>query len=770
MNTSNNHFPSLSTDAFVFPFASSSKKGLLFRVQPMKSMQHIPFPASRRGLLLTSLIFSSPLLPGAESADKPDAIAAGENASQPAKSTRTTAGKSVAPTELPKLVVTDSRLEEPGYATPVVQSATKTSKPIAKTPISAQVVPHEVIVDQAATKLEEVYRNVSSMAPVNTAGSGIQFENVNIRGFSQRASVDGVNFYTVPKLDLTGIEQVEVLKGPASSLYGMLEPGGMVNVVPKTASFTNHSEISAIIGSYDCYNTLIDVNQVLSPDHLAFRLAGSYLQSDSFRDFVHRESTFLAPSLSWQPAPDTRVTTWLWYQNLDRPVDNGVPFTYNGKPAGDISVNRTDPDHNTQQIDDVVWGTKIEYDVTPDLTLRDRFLLHWFDSENDAVRVNGATSAKNTYTTYLDKSSFHNLEFNNTAEAVYKVATGGLSHEILGGLELSRSDYTYDRLVSQNSKPVSVFQPVPASGPYVLTPGAAQQLTLTQGAAFYLQDQVDALGDKLHVLLGGRFDYVDQCYRPWNAVNQEYTSYDTGLSGRAGMMYEVTPWMSPYVNVCRSFNPNSPNSTNFDGTPLDPTTGLQYEGGFKFALFDKRLALTAATFEITKDNVPVTDPDHAGFSLNGGTLRSRGVEVDVLGQITDELQIIGNYTFADTEVIKSSSLPVGAQFLGIPEQSGSLWLKYTFQEGLMKGFGFGSGVFISGSKAGDNNNTFDLPGYARWDAGVYYTHRLTSERELKVQLNVMNVLDQTYYDSSTSTGSVMPGTPISTMLRATLTF
>jgi iron complex outermembrane receptor protein len=552
-------------------------------------------------------------------------------------------------------------------------------------------------------------------------------------------------------------------------MYGMLEPGGMINLVPKTPDFSNHSELTAKTGSNDTYRGEIDLNRQIN-DQLALRLAGSYQNSESFRDFVQRESTFFSPSVAWRPAKDVRVTSWLWYQDLVRPVDNGVAFTNMGKPAEDIRVNRAGPYHNTQDIQDIVWGTQLEYDLTPELTLRDRFLVHDFDSKMDAIRVSGATSAANKYTTYLDRSSFHNLEFDNFTEALYHFDLGGTKHELLSGVELSRSDYNYDRLVSQNSPAISIFSPVYWNGPFVLTPGAAQQLTLTQVVAGYVQDQVNALDNRLHLLVGGRADHVDQIYRPWNAANQKYSETDTGFSGRAGLMYDVTPWMSPYVNVCHSFNPNSPNTTGYDGQTLDPTTGQQYEGGFKFSFFDKRLSLTADAFQVTKDNVPVADPNHTGFSLNGGTLRSQGTELDVLGQITDELQVVGNYAYTDTEVLKSSSLPIGARFANIPLQSGSLWLKYTFRDGALKGFGMGSGVFFADSKEGDGANTFELPGYARWDAGIYYSRDLGSGQEMKVQLNVANLLDRTYYESSSSTGSVVPGTPRSIMLQMGLKF
>jgi iron complex outermembrane receptor protein len=187
-------------------------------------------------------------------------------------------------------------------------------------------------------------------------------------------------------------------------------------------------------------------------------------------------------------------------------------------------------------------------------------------------------------------------------------------------------------------------------------------------------------------------------------------------------------------------------------------------------MFEKRLQLTTAAYQITKDNVAVTDPDHSGFNVNGGTLRSEGFDVDVLGQITREWQIVGCYSHTDTRVIESTSLPVGASFINVPDNSGSLWLKYTLQDGPLNGLGGGVGCFAAENSAGDGKNSFDLPGYTRWDTGVWYTYSFHGGCQLKVQVNLLNVFDKTYYESSGSTAQVEPGYPRYVMTRVSLTF
>jgi iron complex outermembrane recepter protein len=669
-------------------------------------------------------------------------------------------------TSLPTIVVTADA--DKGYTFTNAKTATRTGTPITDTPLSIQVVPEKVIEDQDVTRLKDVYRNVSSVAPMKTEGNGIQFETAYIRGFSQLAYVDGVQFYTMPTVDLAGVQQVEVLKGPASSLYGMMEPGGLVNVIPKLPEFTAASEVSGEFGSYDFYRGEFDSTGPLNQT-LAYRLEGAVQDNNSFRDFLRQQSEFIAPSLSWNPAPDTQVTSWVWYQHLLRPQDNGVVFSASGQPVGPITRNLAGPGNNTQYIDDTVYGLEVDHEVSPDLTLRGKYLMHNFDGHDDAIRWSNV-SAANTIAPYYDHSSFNDWQFDFMGDALWKFELGPTKHQILFGTELNRNDYHYDRLTDTNLPTINIFNPVYPSGPYPLTAGVAEQHTLTESEGFYLQDEMTALDERLHFLLGGRVDHVDQYYLAFSNGKQYYDE-EVGPNWRAGLLYDVTPWLSPYVNVARSFNPNTAGSNlTFAGTPLPPTTGIQYETGLKFSFLDKRLFVTTDVYQITKDNVAVGDPNHTGFSLNGGMLQSEGFEFDVSGQITPELQLIGNYAYTDTEVLHSSTLPVGGAFINIPPNSGSMWLNYTFLHGALKNFGVGTGVFVTDGEAGDNANSFYLPGYVRWDAGAWYTFALPTGQQVKVQFNAFNLLDKTYYESSSSAGSVEPGTPLSFMGKCSILF
>ena len=329
-----------------------------------------------------------------------------------------------------------------GYSASDASTATRTDTPIAQTPLSIQVVPNKVIEDQDVVRLKDVVRNVSGVAPSKTEGNGIQFETAYIRGFSQLSYVDGVQFYTMPTVDLSGVQRVEVLKGPASSMYGGMEPGGLINNIPKTPESTQRSEVSGEFGSYDFYRGDFDSTGPIN-NQLDYRVEGSFQDSESFRNFLHQQSEFIAPSLSWNPTSDTRVSSWLWYQNLERPQDQGVVFNFKGQPVGPISQNLAGPNNaNSQFIGDLVYNLELDQKITPDLTFQSKFLLHNFDGHEDAIRWS-TVSATNTISPYFDGSHFNDWQYDLVNDVDWHVDIGPTKHEILLGTELNRNDYHY---------------------------------------------------------------------------------------------------------------------------------------------------------------------------------------------------------------------------------------------------------------------------------------------------------------------------------------
>jgi iron complex outermembrane receptor protein len=648
-------------------------------------------------------------------------------------------------------------------------TATRTDAPMLQIPLSVQVVPAQVIDEQGDIRLKDVIRNVSSVLPSKTEQNGIQFETAYIRGFSQLTYIDGVQFYTLPTIDVAGVDRIEVVKGPSSSLFGAMEPGGMINVLPKLPEFTNQTTVDAEAGSHQFYRGELDSTGGIT-NTLAYRVEGSIQDNNSYRDFLHQKSEFIAPSLAWNPTDTTRVSTWLWYQELQRPQDGGVVFSFTGHPTGPITENLAGPNNpNLQDIRDTVYGLQADQDLTSNLNFEAKYLLHYFTGEENTIRWNAVTAA-NTVAPFFDGSQEKDIQNDINADLDYHAALGATHHELIGGVELASNDYHYIREVDTALPAININNPVYPTGPYNLTQSPTEQHTVTNDLGGYLQDQMDALHDRLHVLIGGRADHVEQSYTSFSN-GKYYSQADYGFSGRAGILYDVTPWMSPYINVGRSFNPNTAGgSLTFTGTTLPPTSGRQIEAGVKFSTQDKRLSYSTDVYQITKDNVAVADPNHVGFSVNGGVMRSRGWENDVTGRITPELDVIGSYAYTKTDVLESTSLPVGASFINIPTNAFSLWVDYNFLDGFMKDFGAGLGCSAESRKAGDGANSFFLPGYARMDAGAWYTMAIYHGPKLKFQINVSNLFNTKYYESSANTSSVEPGAPLTLLGKVGITF
>jgi iron complex outermembrane recepter protein len=286
----------------------------------------------------------------------------------------------------------------------------------------------------------------------------------------------------------------------------------------------------------------------------------------------------------------------------------------------------------------------------------------------------------------------------------------------------------------------------------------------------YAQDMISFLDDTVHVLLGGRYDWAETSISrfrtsPALAMATYWASYDKGFSPRVGLLYQPWPWLSLYGNFTQSLGANQ---VTTQGQTLPPQKGEQYEGGLKAEFFDKRLLLTMAYFDITKTNVPVTDPTNANNTLTIGKARSQGFEFDLTGRIDDNWSVIANYTHDDVRTIVgtatdpltaySRQIAVAGSILpGSPRNYGNLWVKYD-ADGAFHGLSLAAGVNVSSDQLGDTANSFVLPSYALLNGMVSYTTKIEGFT-VTAQLNVKNITDAVYYPSASSRYTIMTGTP-----------
>jgi iron complex outermembrane recepter protein len=677
-------------------------------------------------------------------------------------------GETEAPTEAPtveeeiEIVVTGEQEQEGSYRVPDATTATRTDTPLRDTPQSIQVVPQQVLEDQQVTRVEEAVRNVSGVFQGNTAG-GATTAYV-IRGFEQLSTLqDGFVLSDYGSPETANLERIEVLKGPASILYGATEPGGVVNLVTKKPLSEPFFEAEFQAGSYSFIRPRFDISGPLNSDKsLLYRLNAAYERSDGFRDFDQGiERIFIGPAVTWKISDRTDVTFELSYLDDERPLDRGIPAI--GEGIADIPITRI-----LGEPDDVIENRQftakyqLEHRFSENWTVRNAF--QYFNEQLDVSNFDPDIFEDNDGTLARNQRSIdqHSESFSLQTNLVGKFATGPVKHTLLFGVDLTHRPRDVDfALGLSNPAPINIFNPV-----YGLVPRVGyseldlllSQSTKTDSVGIYVQDQI-TLTDNLKLLLGGRFDIVDQTIKnnpsAFEPTSSSSSQYNEAFSPRVGIVYQPIEPLSLYASYSRSFRPNE--GTTFDGSLLEPERGTQYEVGAKADLLGGRLSTTLSFYQITKTNVATVDINNPDFVIASGEQRSQGIELDIAGEILPNWKIIASYAYTDAEVTKDNSIPVGNRLNNIPEHSASLWTTYEIPRGGLQGLGFGIGFTFVGERKGDIENTFELPSYFLTNGTIYYRRD-----NWRAALIVKNLFDVGYFESSTGVRErgAYPGAPL----------
>jgi iron complex outermembrane receptor protein len=661
-----------------------------------------------------------------------------------------------------EIVVTGE--EEDGYRAPTAITGTRTDTPLRDIPQSIQVVPQQVLDDQQAVRLQDAVRNVGGAVQGNTFGSG--GDAFILRGFSQFTLLrNGFrdNSENRSVRETANLESVEVLKGPASVLYGTLEPGGVINLSTKQPLSEPFYAAEVQVGNFNFIRPTIDFSGPLNPDRsLLYRLNVAYENGDYFRDYDQGiERFFISPVVTWRISEQTDVTLEFEYLEDKRPFDRGLIAV--GTEIADIPFDRIlgEPDDFSER-EQFVASYRLEHRFSENWTLRNAFQF----LANDAAYVfidtdEGLEEDTGELTRALADQEYTDRNYSLQTNLIGKVATGPIQHTLLFGIDLSRGTQDLDNRRQFDDIPTqNIFNPV-----YGFVKPNRDQLpiradigTTTEILGLYVQDQI-ALTDNLKVLLGGRFDVVNinNTFRRSNsgvvAFESEDEQQEEAFTPRVGIVFQPIEALSFYGSYSESFTPNS--ATAADGTLLEPERGKQYEVGVKGDLFDGRLSATLAAFDITKSNVATTDPDNPDFSIPIGEQRSRGIELNVAGEIRQGWNIMASYAYIDAEISEDNDGQEGNRLFNAPENTFSLWTTYEIQSGNWQGLGFGLGLFFVGKRQGDLANSFEVPSYLRTDLGVFYRRN-----NWRAALNIKNLFDIDYVESTGNDRSrITPGQP-----------
>jgi iron complex outermembrane receptor protein len=648
---------------------------------------------------------------------------------------------------------------ETGYRVPNATTATRTDTPILDIPASIQVIPREVLKDQQVIRLEEALRNASGVATSTNEGVGA---NIEIRGFTDapllvdgfRQYVDG--FQNLP--ETANLERIEVLKGPASILYGEIQPGGVVNLVTKRPLSKPFYAAELQLGSRTLVRPQIDISGPVTKDgNLLYRLNALASTQEPFRNFdTDFQRLFIAPTLTWKISDRTDLTLSLDYLYNEQPSDYG-------RVASGKRVLRTPRDFITGEPDDntesriLNVGYEFEHRFSDNWKLRNAFR---YISTNRLLEFTFPSSFDPT--TGIITRNFGGGDFNTDSYSLQtygigKFATGSIKHTLLFGVDLNRTiDTAFGSLDFNNPLDLDISNPVYGTTPRPnfrnIPPFVDQQVTQNR-LGIYLQDQINLL-DNLNLLVGVRYDTIHQTTRSnptaFDPNSSKAEQNDDAWTPRVGMLYQPIPTLSLFASYSQSFEPNS--GTDVNGNVLEPERGSGWEAGIKSELLDRKLLATLTYFDITKQNVATADPVNPFFVVATGEQRSRGAEFDIGGQVLPGWNIIASYAYIDAEVTQdTNSNLVSNRLAGIPQHSASLWTTYQIQNGDLQGLGFGVGFNFVGGRQGNLDNTFRLDSYFLTNAAIFY-----ERNNWRFAINFKNI-GNVDYDSGTPIGRTRIG-------------
>ncbi|HVR39054.1 MAG TPA: TonB-dependent siderophore receptor, partial [Thermoanaerobaculia bacterium] len=628
-----------------------------------------------------------------------------------------------------------------GYTVPSITSATKTPTPLRDVPQSVTVVTRELMHDQLMTTIGDVIRYVPGVALHQGENNRDQ---VVIRGNSSSADffVDGVRDDVQYYRDLYNLDRIEALKGPNAMMFGRGGGGGVINRVTKEASFGTLREVLLQGGAYGNKRIAADFGQPVT-SKLALRVNGVYENSGSFRDGTDLRRSGIAPTLTYLPSDDTKITFAYEHFRDDRVADRGIT-SFQGRPADvDIATFYGNPDDSHVHAAVDLASAAIEHHIGA-LTIRNRTLFGNYDRgyQNYVPGAVTPDKARVAITAYNNATQRENL-FNQT-DFVYALTTGRVKHTLLAGAELGRQATDNFRNTGFfNNATTSIL--VPYNSPTIATPVTFRQSATdadnhldTRVAAVYAQDQIE-LNPYVQLVAGIRFDRFDLTFRN-HRNGDELDRVDDLVSPRAGIVIKPVESLSFYGTYSVSYLPSSGDQFSSLTTvteQVEPEQFDNYEAGAKWDA-SNTLSLTASVYRLDRTHTRATDPNDPTRIVQTGSQRTNGYELGINGRITPSWSIAGGYAHQDAFVTSATTAArKGAQAGQVPHHTFSLWNNYDINPRMGAAFG----IIYRSKMFATIDNTVTLPGFTRFDAAAYFT----INRDLRLQLNVENLLDKTYW-------------------------
>ena len=641
------------------------------------------------------------------------------------------------------------------------RSATKTSTPIIETPQSISTITRKQLDDQSPQTVSEALRYTAGV--LSDRDSNSRYDSVFLRGFGAFGTatnyvnyLDGLKLqrgqaFATPSIDPFLLDRVDVLKGPSALLYGQVSPGGLVNQVSRQPSDIQSHEVRLEVGTDGRVQSgLYSTGPVTSDGNVQYGIGIIGRSSGTRYDDVDEKRFGVAPSIKWQPDADTSLTISGYYQ---RDPEGGyfnsiypkflAPSDYSGFLGRDLNIG--DPNYDSFTRTQYGLGYQFEHTFDENVTYRSNFRYSGIDTDMRSLQMNGELDGSGR----IPRWAVHSIEdargFSYDNQMEFKTRTGALQHTFLAGIDIQRSDSSWEYLLG-GADPLNVTNPQYGQpvGPFGTAINSDQTLRQT---GIYLQDQIEAGG--LRGVFGVRHDWSNQDTDNLVAGSSAERS-DGATTYRAGLLYMFDNGVAPYASYSTSFEPST--TTNASGIPFKPTEAEQYEVGVKYQPTGMDALFTLSAFDIRQQNVVYFNAA-SRFNEQQGEIHSRGLEFEARGNITNNLELIAAISLLDTEVSESSIASViGKRPQAVPRYYGSLWANYTVDSGPLEGMSVGSGLRFVGSSYSNDNNTVKASGYTLLDAAIRYDlgAKNPSLKGLQATLNITNILDKEYYSSCSS--------------------
>ena len=682
-------------------------------------------------------------------------------------------------------------------------TGTKTDTPIQKVPQSISVVTAEEMALHQPKSVKEALSYTPGVA-VGTRGASNTYDYLIIRGFaadgqSQNNFLNGLkmqgNFYNDAVIDPYMLERAEVMRGPISVLYGKSSPGGLLNMVSKRPTTEPLKEVQFKMGTDNLWQTGFDFSDAIDEDGVySYRLTGLARSANAQQKGAEEQRYAIAPAFSWRPDDKTNFTFLSYFQNEPETGYYGwLPKEGTVSPLPNGNRLPTDfnegANNNTYSRNEKMVGYSFDHEFNDTFTVRQNLRYAQNKVSQNSVYGYGMCSdplySSNPATSpcasvpqsqwghtltrqyVIDNEKLQNFSVDTQLQS--KFATGSVDHILLTGVDFMRMSNDIDSWFGYAGSvtPSDIYNLDRSDFDFGSHPGpsgAYQVLNKQKQTGLYVQDQ--AQWDKVLVTLGGRYDWAKQ--DSLNRVTATQSSRnDKQFTWRGGVNYLFDNGITPYFSYSESFEPAS--QTGASGNVFAPSKGKQYEAGVKYVPNDRPIVITGALYQLTKTNNLMADPAGSFFSVEGGEIRSRGVEIEAKAALSASVNVVGSYTYTDAQYTTDTTYK-GNTPAQVPKHMASLWGDYTLFNGPLSGLTLGTGARFTGSSYGDPANSFKVGSYTVVDALVRYDLARVGMAGSNVALHVNNLFDREYVASCFNTYGCFWGAERQVVATATFRF